>query len=182
MERRRTRLHRGRLLLSVCISLVGLICGGCQGVLGPQTGDARRVAALWWLTLSISAALFVVIMALLAYSLFRRRGARPHMFERDPRVATAFILALGVVVPVFILSGVFAYSVGVTAVNAQNKDNALRIDVIGHNWWWEFHYPDQGFTSVNTMHIPVGRPIELRITTADVIHSFWVPRLNGKTD
>jgi cytochrome c oxidase subunit 2 len=59
---------------------------------------------------------------------------------------------------------------------------ALRIDVIGHQWWWEVRYPDTNIQLRNELHIPVGVPIDIHLTTADVIHAFWVPRLGGKLD
>ena len=58
----------------------------------------------------------------------------------------------------------------------------LTVDVIGHQWWWEVRYPQQGVVTANDVHIPVGQPVELRLSTADVLHSFWVPELTGKTD
>lgn len=59
---------------------------------------------------------------------------------------------------------------------------ALAIEVVGHQWWWEVRYPEQGVTTANEIHIPVGRPIAFQLTSADVIHSFWVPPLGGKLD
>src|SRR5436190_2209211 len=60
--------------------------------------------------------------------------------------------------------------------------NALRIEVIGHQWWWEYRYPAAGIVTANELHVPVGRPVDLEISTADVIHSFWAPGLGGKRD
>jgi cytochrome c oxidase subunit II len=66
------------------------------------------------------------------------------------------------------------------------RDTAVNIRVIGHQWWWEFSYAEngslRGFTTANEFHIPVGEPVRFEVTTADVIHSFWVPALSGKTD
>jgi cytochrome c oxidase subunit 2 len=56
------------------------------------------------------------------------------------------------------------------------------IEVTGHQWWWEVRYPDTGITLRNELHIPVGQPVDIHLTTADVIHAFWVPRLGGKLD
>ena len=56
------------------------------------------------------------------------------------------------------------------------------IEVVGHQWWWEVRYPAEGITTANEMHMPVGRPVALQLTSADVIHSFWVPALGGKLD
>ena len=61
-------------------------------------------------------------------------------------------------------------------------EDALTIRVVGHMWWWEVRYPDQGIVTANEIHIPAGQPVRLELTSADVIHSFWVPRLNGKRD
>src|SRR3989449_7869640 len=60
--------------------------------------------------------------------------------------------------------------------------DALRVEVTGHQWWWEYKYPDLGITTANEMHVPVGRPVQVAITSADVIHSFWAPALGGKRD
>jgi cytochrome c oxidase subunit II len=59
---------------------------------------------------------------------------------------------------------------------------ALVVEVVGHQFWWEVRYPDEGITLSNELHLPVGRPVNLRLSSADVIHSFWVPALAGKVD
>jgi cytochrome c oxidase subunit 2 len=64
----------------------------------------------------------------------------------------------------------------------QLPGDALPVEATGRNWWWDFQYPQQGFASPNELHVPVGRPVEFSVTSADVIHSFWVPQMNGKTD
>src|SRR5205823_1918570 len=60
--------------------------------------------------------------------------------------------------------------------------DAVRVAVIGHQWWWEFRYLDLGLTTANELHLPVGKPVRIAITSADVIHSSWIPRLGGKRD
>ncbi|MPY94919.1 MAG: cytochrome c oxidase subunit II [Acidimicrobiia bacterium] len=67
-------------------------------------------------------------------------------------------------------------------VPATAPADALVVDVVGHQWWWEVRYRKEGVTTANELHVPVGRPIALRLTSADVIHSFWVPELGGKLD
>ncbi len=67
-----------------------------------------------------------------------------------------------------------------TAGNA--PPGALRVEVIGHQWWWEYRYPDLGIVTANEMHVPVGKPVSVDITSTDVIHSWWTPRLGGKRD
>jgi cytochrome c oxidase subunit 2 len=61
-------------------------------------------------------------------------------------------------------------------------EGALEIDVIGHQWWWEYRYPEHGIVTANELHVPRGRPVVLKITSTDVIHSFWAPRIGGKRD
>ena len=62
------------------------------------------------------------------------------------------------------------------------EGKTLRINVTGHQWWWQVHYPDSGIQLRDELHIPVGVPVDLHLTSADVVHSFWVPRLGGKLD
>lgn len=62
------------------------------------------------------------------------------------------------------------------------EGKVLRIDVTGHQWWWQVSYPDSGIQLRDELHIPVGVPVDLHLTSADVVHSFWVPRLAGKLD
>ncbi len=95
---------------------------------------------------------------------------------------TAVVL-LGIVVPAIILVTLFVVSLrDLNALSAPAKTNAMTVDVIGHDWWWEVRYPKQHVESANEIHIPVGRPVLLHLSTADVIHSFWVPQLSQKTD
>jgi cytochrome c oxidase subunit 2 len=84
--------------------------------------------------------------------------------------------------PVVVLVGVYALSLGtMRAIRGQGSDEVV-IDVIGHQFWWEVRYPNQEIVTANEIHIPVGEPVALRLTSADVIHSFWVPELHGKLD
>src|SRR5207247_1920857 len=68
------------------------------------------------------------------------------------------------------------------ALSQPSAPSQLTVDVIGHQWWWEVRYPQQGIVTANDIHIPVGQPVRIQLTTKDVLHSFWVPQLTGKTD
>jgi cytochrome c oxidase subunit 2 len=93
------------------------------------------------------------------------------------------ILAGGVVMPVVVVGTVFAATVvAMRDVSRTTPRDALVIEIVGHQWWWEVRYPTEGFTTANEVHIPVGRPIAFQLTSVDVIHSFWVPALAGKLD
>ena len=150
-----------------------------DGSLDPQGPGARVIAELWWLLLGLGVAVFVVFAVLLALGLFRRGrtgGQAPHRFGR-------LFVGAGVVAPALILVVVFAATVAaMRALPGSAPPEALEVEIIGHQYWWEVRYPEQGFTVRDELHLPVGRPVELRLTSADVIHSFWVPALAGKLD
>jgi cytochrome c oxidase subunit 2 len=142
------------------------------------------MAELWWLMLVLGAAVFVVVAALLVIGLFRRpRAAESQAGERMPNRFGRWMIAGGVVLPFIILVVVLGATLrAMRFVPNTAPPEALVIEVIGHQWWWEVRYPAEGITTANELHIPVGRPIALELTSADVIHSFWVPRLAGKLD
>ena len=142
------------------------------------------MADLWWLMLALGVAVFVVFAVVLALGLFRRRPPETAEPGADPPSRFgAWMIGAGVAVPLVVIAVVFAATVQtMRAVPTVAPEGALAIDVVGHQWWWEVHYPEEGITTANEMHLPVGRPIALRLTSADVIHSFWVPALGGKLD
>ena len=146
---------------------------------GPQAG---RLAALGW-TLSIAGAVvFLVVMGLLLWPLWRRRHAPPVDGPPPPVNESAWLLVGGTAVPALILAGVFVLTLATLRASASEGKPPLTIEVVGHQWWWEVRYPDDTVLTADEIHIPVGRPVKVLLETADVLHSFWVPNLAGKTD
>ncbi len=142
------------------------------------------MADLWWLMLALGVAVFVIFAVVLALGLFRPRppdgtepeSDRPHRFR-------AWIIGGGVAGPLVVIAIVFAATVhAMKGIPTTAPAGSLVIDVVGHQWWWEVRYPEERITTANLIHLPVGRPVALRLTSADVIHSFWVPALGGKLD
>ena len=88
----------------------------------------------------------------------------------------------GGLIPALILVGVMIYTVSVQRALSMPKEPALRVQLIGHQWWWEVRYPDEGVVTANEVHIPAGTPVLFELTSADVIHSFWAPQLQAKMD
>ncbi len=84
--------------------------------------------------------------------------------------------------PAIVLAAVFFATVATLGASDHEEHPAFDVDVIGHQWWWEVRYPSYGLVTANEIHIPVGRPVRIKLRSADVIHSFWLPQLNGKTD
>ncbi len=153
-------------------------------ILDPAGPGARYIESLWWPMLWISTAVFIVVVAFLIRAIVRSRkrdGYGP--IEADePRWGEPFIVVAGVVIPALILGGVYLLSLRqMDALSDAGESTEFEIDVIARNWWWEIRYPN-GAVTANEIHIPVGVPVRLHLTSRDVIHSFWVPELQAKTD
>ena len=148
---------------------------------------AARIGDLFWAMTILGAVIFVIFCALLAYALrHRRRPVESPGPDADRKGARA-IIWLGAVVPALILIPLFAWTVQTLgALDPRAREPDLVVDLVGKQWWWEVRYrdsvPGNVFVTANELHIPVGRRVELRLTSTDVIHSFWVPELHGKTD
>lgn len=154
------------------------------GALDPQGPVSGAMADLFWLMLGLGGAVFVAVVVVLGLGLFRRRPAdegQPDR-QRGDSFGRWFVVG-GVVVPLVILLIVFGATVrAMRFVPSTAPPEALVIEVVGHQFWWEVRYPEQGITTRDELHLPVGRRVNLQLTSADVIHSFWVPELAGKLD
>ena len=159
---------------------------GYLATFGPRADPAT---ALTWGLMDISIAVVAIVTLLVvAGALLRRvraRGAMPAA-DRGGRGGMAWIVVgCGITVVVLAISMVWTVQV-LAQIDSPASKPALAIEITGHQWWWEARYlsdqPGQVFTTANELHIPVGRPVRLTLASADVIHSFWVPALTGKTD
>jgi len=148
---------------------------------GPQ---AARIAGLWWVFLAVCVVVYALVIAFLLVAL--RRGRRSELGRTPERSLTrAVVTATGATV--VILFVLLVASEGTSRALSRSPDRGtLYIRVTGHQWWWQVTYqnasPDQQFETANEIHVPVGRPVVFILTSSDVIHSFWVPRLHGKID
>jgi cytochrome c oxidase subunit 2 len=144
------------------------------------------MADLWWLMLGLGTAVFVVFAVLLGLALFRKPSAAAEDGSDDAdddARAGRWILGWGVVGPAVVILVVFVATVyAMRATALQPATDGVVIDVTAHQWWYEVSYPQTGATVRDELHLPVGEPVTLRLTSADVIHSFWVPELGGKLD
>jgi cytochrome c oxidase subunit 2 len=127
---------------------------------------------------------FVAVVVVLGLGLFRRRAAGEPQPDRQGRDSFGrWFVVGGVVVPLVILLVVFGATVrAMRFVPSTAPPEALVIEVVGHQFWWEVRYPEQGVIVRDELHLPVGRRVNLQLASADVIHSFWVPELAGKID
>jgi cytochrome c oxidase subunit II len=131
--------------------------------------------------------IFVLVMGFLLYAVFRPRPqgqtvTAPQTERRTARAVVAAVVITGLVLFVFLVTDFWTDR----ALAALSTSQPLKIKVTGHQWWWDVEYeatvPSQMVTTANELHIPVGRPVLLELTSHDVIHSFWVPNLHGKKD
>jgi len=149
-------------------------------VLGGHGSESTRIGGVWWLMFGLSAAVYVGVGGFILVAVMRGRHRAPQ--EPDARQDERFIWLGGLLMPVLILAVLGVVTVTTTRDLRPQDPGAVRIDVIGKRWWWDVRYPDDKVASANEVHVPVGRPVDIRLTSADVIHSFWVPELAGKVD
>ena len=178
------RRHAGALP-SLCA--LALALAGCSRDHYPQTallplsdfariGDHVQDQTFYW-----ALGVFILVEGALLYSVFRFRG-RPDDPEPSQIHGNTTIEIIWTLIPALILAAIAVPTVkGIFETNRTPPD-AMKIEVTGHQWWWEFHYPDAGVTTANEMFIPAGRTVELLINSGDVVHSFWPPRFAGKRD
>jgi cytochrome c oxidase subunit 2 len=180
------RRRRPRRLVRLFALLLPLVAAGCgkQNVLDPHSHAEERISTLWWVMLGGAAIGFGLVVVLLFLGWLRRnRASLP--FGGGERAATALVIALGVAVPIVVLSALFVWSdiFVIRATDAPARGStSLTVRVIGHQWWWEIKYAGTQAVTANELHIPVRTRVRVVGTTADVIHSLWVPELNRKVD
>jgi cytochrome c oxidase subunit 2 len=158
-----------------------------QSVLAPAGPQSSSIHDLWSVMLWVSAAVFITVLAF-AFAAFVRglRRARSDAASTSQRALARSVTA-AVALTVVILFALLGASVWTgRTVASLRASSALSIAVVGHQWWWEVEYedavPSRRVLTANDIHIPVDRPVVFKVTSRDVIHSFWVPNLQGKRD
>jgi cytochrome c oxidase subunit 2 len=181
-------------VLLVGLALVAAACASDapQDSLDPAGPDARTIDNLFGPVMVAALVVLVVVQALVVYAIlkFRRRPDQAEGPEEVPaQVHGNTRLEIGwTILPALILAVVAIFTVPVIFDLDEEPKDALTVDVVGQKYWWAYRYPEQEhmdgpeFTTANELHIPAGQEVLLRLTSEDVIHSFWAPRLNGKRD
>ena len=168
------------------LALATLFLAGCQdstaSTLVPSGPRAAVAADLWWLMFWVGVPIYALVLAALLLALIRARRRRQP--DADGGMdETWLIVGGGVVLPLLVLPILWVATLRAMAAEAQPPaPPALTITITGHQWWYEVQYPEQGVTLTNELRVPAGQTVALRVTSADVIHSFWIPRLMGKID
>ncbi|MCL6595585.1 MAG: cytochrome c oxidase subunit II [Firmicutes bacterium] len=138
-----------------------------------------------YLSFWIMAAIFLVVAGVLVVAVIRFRERRGQERELPPQVeGNTALEVVWTIVPILLLAilGVVTVAGSFTLARLAPSSRALVVQVTGHQYWWAYTYPSLGITTANDLHIPVGEKVDLELTSKDVMHAFWVPRLGGKTD
>lgn len=196
------RIPAAKLLLSwLFVSTLFLAgCAGSPSPLVPASENATMIYNLTVIVFLIAAAVFIVVEGMLFLSVIRfSRNAKPgepEQIEGNTKFEIAWTAAPAIVLLiVFFISLQSLFPLASTPMTRTPKTlgsvlsapsvaegDTVHVRVVGHQWWWEFQYPDYKIVTSNELHVPVGKVVTIDLDSVDVIHSFWVPQLGGKTD
>jgi len=170
-------------------------CGyGNQSAINSAGIQSERLSSLWWIFLGLTATVYVIVMAILIFVFFRVRRAgresdpdiKPDQI-REKKVANIIKGAVAVTALIMFVLMITSFRAGLAMDKLSQAQGPVHIKVTGQQWWWQVEYiddqtPSNNVTTGNEIHIPVGRPIRVDLVSHDVIHSFWLPNLQGKKD
>jgi cytochrome c oxidase subunit 2 len=184
------------LALVPALALAG--CEDAQSIWNAHGPAARSIGKLS-LAMTILFLIFTGVMwALFAIAFWKRRGTLAEHEPIDADGGQIWIVIGGIAIPIVVLTALFVAGLslmsdfpihgarGMPSEEQMTKSMKPQILIIGHQWWWEIHYlsddPSKIVITANELHLPAGRPVNIEVKTADVMHSFWIPALNGKVD
>jgi len=195
MRRKRNRWTCG---LSLVVTLAVAGCESAQSTFDAHGPAAVRIGHLEWLMTVLFVVITVIMWVLFGFAFYRRRGTLAEHEPIDTSGGEAWIAIGGLAIPLAVLTVLFVLGLGllrdfpIHGMHGANMQGAMArsmkpdILIVGHQWWWEIHYlsddPSQEVVTANELHLPAGKPINIRLETRDVMHSFWVPALHGKVD
>ncbi|HUG15422.1 MAG TPA: cytochrome c oxidase subunit II [Thermomicrobiales bacterium] len=183
----------GRLIRLASVAALAVLALSLSGCLDESPQSTAVIGGehnqrIWdvynWLWIG-SLFVFILVEGLLLYAIVRGRAAPRTAHGRPvPVHGNTRLEILWTVIPaiVIVLIGIPTLTVLRDLSSTPEHDNTIKVDIVGHQFYFEFRYPELEVSSTNTLHIPAGAMIDINLQSADVIHSFWVPRLAGKTD
>ena len=180
----------GACLTAMLLSTTAFAASTGTSIFSNDSTPAGGVYSLSRFVFAITAGIFLVVSGLGAYAVIKFR-ARPgdetsepvQIFGSNQIELSWTIIPILIVVVLFLTSARMIFAVQ----DATQPASSIKVTAIGHQFWWEFQYPEYGFSTANELHVPVSdpkapTPTFIKLSSADVIHSFWIPRLGGKTD
>ncbi|MCM3873602.1 MAG: cytochrome c oxidase subunit II [Pyrinomonadaceae bacterium] len=164
--------------------------GGITNIFKPLSQPAQEIREISLLVIAICATIFLIVAGLLAYTIVRYRHRPGDEVSEPPQIYGSNQIELAWTVLPLLIVFVLILVTSRTIADIQNRKpgpGAVQATVVGHQWWWEIRYPELGIVTANELHVPAGtnslpQPTFLKLESADVAHSFWVPQLAGKTD
>ncbi|HEY0517879.1 MAG TPA: cytochrome c oxidase subunit II [Ilumatobacteraceae bacterium] len=158
-------------------------CSGPHSMLSPHSPEGRSIAATWWLMFAMAVVVYIVVTALVVIAISRRPANVPD--ERRHRFENRFIVVGGLALPVMILAITAIATVQVAnelSPASASAEAPVQITVEGELWWWRIEYPNEHVVTANEIHVPIGQKVDIKLVSDNVIHSLWIPELNGKQD
>lgn len=163
-------------------ALIGLVpilsVSACGGAVEPTGQAARRINELSWVMFWLGLIPMLIVVGIIVAILWWRRRHESRVTDRHFVMYGGVLLPILLLIPVIVLTGVTQLNLGV------DGDDRLEVELTGHQFWWDIQYvtDDRRVRSANELHIPTDTPIDLRLTSVDVIHSVWLPEIHGKMD
>lgn len=184
MKRFRPKSRRSLLIVvgTLLLPLLLAACGGNVSPLNPASAPARTVNQLWWIMFGMAVAIEVLVAGLVIAAIIRFRAkpgdtSEPAQIHGNTRIEIAWTVA-----PALVLVVLLVLTLTTMVSIAEPKNTTMRVTARGYQWWWGFEYQGMNIVTGNEMYIPVGEPVGVDLQSDNVIHSFWVPNLNGKRD
>lgn len=160
--------------------LLGAGCSGIQSTLDPASREAERISNLFWWMAAGAIVIWLTVIGLVIYAI------RADPQRRSQRRDSFLIIGGGAVVPTVVLAVLLIYGLApIPVLLAPAPEGSLQIAVSGEQWWWRVRYQPPGggvIELANEIRLPVGEPVQFKLDSPDVIHSFWIPSLSGKVD
>ena len=166
------------LVTGLTLGLTSCVADAPLDSLDPQGPAARRIDELSNSVFLIAGIILAIVLGGMLFAIIRYRDhgqAEPKQIHGN-----AVLEVVWTAIPIVLLAGLAVPTVQTIFDLTECAGDAMEVDVIGHQWWFEYQYPEEGITTANVMVIPAGQEVCLNMTSDDVIHNFWVPKLNGK--
>jgi cytochrome c oxidase subunit 2 len=183
------RAGRHPLVRLTALVGVALLLGSCALIgsdsdlttFEPAGPNAERIDDLFWLVFWIAAVVFALVFgAILVIVFFFRDRGRPEAKEPRQTHGSTGLEVAWTIIPALILAGIAIPTIPAIFDLTECSEDAMEVQVVGHQWWFEYRYPDSGVTTANILVIPVGEEVCAELTSDDVLHNFWIPALHGK--
>lgn len=178
---------RPRRLMKAALTVALTLLTGCvqnpNSVFHNRTDFNRDVGSLFELLMWLGVIVFVFTELMLIYAMWKYRSRPGKPKEPEQVHGNTKLEILWTVIPAVVLAIIAVPTVQtIFKTQGEARGGALQIEVVGHQWWWEFKYPQYNVSTANEVYMPIGRTVNFALKTSDVLHSFWIPGLGGKRD